>query len=380
MQGVQDWSADCRRAGKAPGLLVPTGPDDLASHYDLTLSHPQVEMASFAAFDRWLGEAAATHGLTTALLHDGIREEATRRLTAGTLSVGFHLDYYAEWHRPGDGYACLAEAVEDAGGRSVNPVARARTFTDKTAAHGELLRHGLGVPASLIFRAGTAARPLTVAERQRLRLDEPGAGLYLKPANGYGGEGVVRTTADDFAAALVAARKRQPGAFLVQREVCPPALLCEDGVARPAYWRVVACLGEVTAFWWRPADSLTPGQTSYRPVTRAEFLRYRLQPLLQYVRELGDLSGLEWYSTELCLSDGPPTGRFDIVLPDGSQRSLVAIDYLNDQCAVDVQSRWPGGAPDAAVRRWAERFAEEARRTRQWQLRPAAATGIRLAA
>jgi hypothetical protein len=370
MQGVQDRTTDS-------GLQVPTSPEHLAAYYDLTISHPQIDMPAFAAFDSWLGEAAAAQGLSFALLHDGVRDEATRRLHAGAMSVGFHLDYYAEWHRPGDGYARLAEAVEDAGGRSVNPVARARAFTDKTVAHGELHRHGLGVPTALIFRDGTPTRPLTLMECQRLRLEDPGAGLYLKPANGCGGKGVVRTSADAFPTALAAARAQEPGAYLIQREVRPPLLHCDDGIVRPAYWRVVNCLGELTAFWWRPADGLTPGQTSYRLVSQAEFLRYRLQPLLQYAQELGDLTGLEWYSTELCVSDGPPAGRFNLVLPDGSRRSLVAVDYLNDQCAVDVQSRWPGAAPDAVVHRWAERFAEEAWRTRRWQLRPATATGYR---
>ena len=47
---------------------------------------------------------------------------------------------------------------------------------------------------------------------------------------------------------------------------------------------------------------------------------------------------------------------------------VVAIDYINDQCDVDVQSRWPGAPPDDVVRHVADRFAEEA-----WQRRQRAA-------
>jgi hypothetical protein len=43
----------------------------------------------------------------------------------------------------------------------------------------------------------------------------------------------------------------------------------------------------------------------------------------------------------------------------------VAIDYINDQCDVDVQSRWPGAPPDAIVRQVAERFADAAWSYRQ---------------
>ncbi len=91
------------------------------------------------------------------------------------------------------------------------------------------------------------------------------------------------------------------------------------------------------------------------------------------------MSGLDWYSTELCLSDGPETSRFTVTGADGRERPLLAIDYLNDQCDVDVQSRWPGAPPDRYVQHVAERFAEEAWRLRQSKLRPAAPVYLRAA-
>jgi hypothetical protein len=51
--------------------------------------------------------------------------------------------------------------------------------------------------------------------------------------------------------------------------------------------------------------------------------------------------------------------------------SVLAIDYVNDQCDVVVQSRWPGGPPDAFVRHVAGRFAERAWQLRRDALRPA---------
>ena len=49
----------------------------------------------------------------------------------------------------------------------------------------------------------------------------------------------------------------------------------------------------------------------------------------------------------------------------GRALPVVAIDYVNDQCDVDVQSRWAGAPPDELVRHVAGRFAEEAWRLRQ---------------
>jgi hypothetical protein len=356
-------------------LPAPPDPAHLAAHYDLTLSHPHLEQPELAAFGRWLAQTAADYDLSCALLHDGVVHEAIRRLASGELTVGYHLDYFALWHVPCDRYAQLALAVQDAGGRPVNPPARSRAFTDKAAAHAELLRHGLGVPPTVVVRPWGGERPLSARDFQALHLDEPHAGVFVKPANGFGGRGVQRVenpTPESLSAALAAARQHDRGdSYLVQRGLRCPSLPCEDGTERPAYWRVLGCLGDLYAFWWIP-QSCANGRPSYRAVTPGEMRRHRLQPVLAYAQALADLSGLDWFSTELCLSDGPEASRFGVVGADGRERPVVAIDYLNDQCDVDVQSRWPGGPPDVFVRRVAARFAEEAWRLRQGRLRPAA--------
>lgn len=366
-----------------PPLHVPEAPDDLRTAYDLTLSRPIAFQDRFAAFERWLAEAAAEHGLSCGVIHDRVVAEAYRRVEAGTLRIGFHLDYFAAWHVPEDSFARLATAVQDAGGRPVNSPARARAFTDKAAAHAEMVRNGLGTPPTVIVRPWAGQRPLSAVQREALRLDEPGARIYLKPANGCGGRGVVcveRTDGEGLEAALASARRFDPtDTFLVQREVCPPMLSCEDGVLRPAYWRVLHCLGDWMVFWWQPQEQ-TGGRPSYRMMTPAEMRRHRLQPVLAYARELATMTGLEWFSTELCLSDEPDPGRFQVTGPDGCERAVLAIDYVNDQCDVDVQSRWPGGPPDPVVRRVAQRFAEAAWRVHQEGVRPVAAVPWRAAA
>ncbi len=365
---------DGDRGETAAAIEVPERPEDLAAHYDLTISHPRADFDRFAAFDRWLAQAATDQGLTCALIHEDMLSEAIRRLESGRLRIGYHLDYFALWHVPGDLYARLSVAVQDAGGRPVNPPARARAFTDKAAAHAELVRQGLGVPPAVVVRPWTPRPVLTETQREALRLDESGARVFLKPAHGYAGRGVVcveDTHAEQLEAALARAQNYDRNdAFLIQRAVCPPLLPCEDGVSRPAYWRVLGCLGEWLFFWWQPQDPQAPGRPSYRMVTPAEVRRHRLQPVLAYARALGELTGLDWFSTELCLGDGPEPSRFTVPGPDGQVRPVLAIDYVNDQCDVIVQSQWPGGLPDLVVRRLAGHFAAEALRVRQATLRP----------
>src|SRR5579872_1890267 len=261
-------------------LFAPAHGAQLAAHYDLTISHPHVEQAEFAVFGRWLAQAAAEYDLSCALIHDGIVSEALQRLADGRLTIGYHLDYFALWHVGGDPYARLSFAVQDVGGRPLNLPARARAFTDKAAAHAELLRHGLGVPATVIVRSWNGERTLTAKEWQSLRLDEDGACLFLKPANGFAGRGVQRVeqpTPEKLHAALAAIRQHDRNdSVLVQRGVRWPMLRCEDGVERAAYWRVLGCLGDLFAFWWSPPGS-TNGRPSYRAVTSAEMRRHRLQ-------------------------------------------------------------------------------------------------------
>ena len=354
-----------RAAKLSSALIVPASATDIATHYDLTISHPAIEQVTCAAFDHWLARAAAARGLSCALIHDGIIHETIRRLATGQLTIGFHLDYFALWHVAHDPYAQLAQAVIDAGGRSINSPARSRLFTDKAAAHAELLRAGFGVPETVVLRPWSPDRSLTTEEWRRLRLDEPGASVYVKPANGFGGNGVARTqvtTPDALAAALAAARHHdRRESYLVQREVRCLRHRCDDGIDRPAYWRVVHCLGDFMAFWW-DREAPSRGQPAYNEVTPAEVWRHNLQALYDASEALADLCGLEWFSTEICLSSGNEPSRFRLHGADGYDRPLVVIDYVNDQCDVDVQSRWLGAPPDAVVKHVAERFAETAAR------------------
>src|SRR5262249_3623573 len=104
----------------------------------------------------------------------------------------------------------------------------------------------------------------------------------------------------------------------------------------------------------------------------AEVRRLGLDSVLDYAADLAQLCGLDWFSTELCLGDRNEPSRYDVrPAALGAAFPVVAVDYVNDQCDVDVQSRWPGAPPDDVVRHVAERFAEEA-----WRLRRPSAEDV----
>ncbi|MSR32970.1 MAG: hypothetical protein EXR99_15865 [Gemmataceae bacterium] len=334
-------------------------------HLDLTISLPRPGHTSFAAFAAFLARECSQRNLSFQVIHDGTVVETLRNLRAGMLTIGYHLDFFSLWHIPRDPYAELAQTIQDQGGIPVNPPARARALTDKANAHGELFRKGLGVPDTLIMRPQNRD-DLTAPALNRFlqkRLGAPPRGYFLKTANGFGGKGLTyfRAAEDMLTSAIMQTlREARDDAYLLQTEIEYPFVEIAPGVHRPAYWRIIHCLEESFPFWWKPAEFCRPGEMSYLPLTPEQVRQMRLQPLLDYSQELAELGGLDWFSTELCLAEEPVPSRHQVRCLDGKIRPVVAIDYFNDQCHVDVQSRWHGAPPDAIVEALARKFVGKA--------------------
>src|SRR5262249_56471874 len=82
--------------------------------------------------------------------------------------------------------------------------------------------------------------------------------IYVKPANGCGGAGVVRLERPD-ADALAQARNHDPAdSYLIQRAVRPLRLDGDDGCERPAYLPLGWCPGEPKLFWGHPPAAVGP--------------------------------------------------------------------------------------------------------------------------
>jgi len=108
----------------------------------------------------------------------------------------------------------------------------------------------------------------------------------------------------------------------------------------PAYFRVFFAFGQTWFCWWNCFTD------EYRQVTPAEFAEHSLQPLEDNVHRLATLTGMNFFSTEIAVTEA---GEF------------MVIDYINDQCHLLTQSAHPQmGVPDEVVAGIARRLVEGA--------------------
>ncbi|HEY8468863.1 MAG TPA: hypothetical protein VIL18_04430 [Longimicrobiales bacterium] len=292
----------------------------------------------------WLREACALRGLSCEVAHEGVVEELRRELCGGRLKVRVLLDLTAAWGNDDDPYVRLCYAVKDGGGRVIDDPDAAIVADHKAATHHLLARAGLPVPPTVVLRRWTADRPLTPEERAIL-----GDPVVIKPARGWGWRGVVLGAPPE-PEAIARARDHDRGDdYLVQRQVRYARLQDDEGRERPAWWRVFSIFGELIPCWWSPETC------EYRQMSLREMWRHDLLPLARLAAEVGRLTGMDFFSTEICLAD-------EVALPGtvytAGGRPFYIIDYVNDQCDLRVQSRHHTAPPDDVVRHLAERFAE----------------------
>ncbi|MBI2932025.1 MAG: hypothetical protein HYY16_10280 [Planctomycetes bacterium] len=234
----------------------------------------------------------------------------------------------------------LNRMLRNPGTIHVNELSRSAWAADKATMHLELLARGVNLPYSVIV------------EREELdaaRLDGLDRPFVVKPAMGGGGLGVLlnATGPGDIQAARVRFGHEK---LLIQQRVTPRIL-----GGRRAWFRAFHVFGEIQPCWW---DDQTH---RYERMAPEEEQRWNLHPLRPIARRIADVCRLDFFSSEIALSDeaaSPALGRGRRRL---EQDLFVVIDYVNDPCDLRPQSQHADGVPDCIVDQVVTGLVERAR-------------------
>lgn len=213
----------------------------------------------------------------------------------------------------------LIDRIILSGTKTLNEARHAIKAMDKATMHLEFLVKGIDIPHTIIF---SLSHDLDRLEEKEL--DRIGRPFIMKPAHGGGGEGVVEaSTIDDIRGIK---EEYEEEKYLLQEKVFPVVL---DG--RRAYFRVYYVCGYMVPCWW---DDQT--HVFGNVITREEEKKYNLKKLNDIAKNIAEISKLDFFSTEVCIT---------------KKQRFVVVDYVNDPCDMRLKSTCPDGVPDEVVER-----------------------------
>lgn len=288
------------------------------SHCDLCLTWSWKYDADFA---RLLEAACQTHGLTFLAVTPETVQQTMLELTAGRITLGAHFDFSAHDAR----FEALFRWAREHDLRRINPPELGDWAEDKATMHLELISAGVQTPYTIILPPANE-KP----ELPNIDLGPLGVPFVIKPCYGGGGEGVILGATSLEQIALT--RRQFPELkYLLQTQIQSHEL---DG--RQAWFRIIYCAGRIYPCWWNTRTHV------YTPVTVDEEIRFTLTPLWEITARIAQICKLDFFSTEIAnTSDG----------------RWVAVDYVNDQIDLRLQSDASDGVPDSIVAHLAEDLA-----------------------
>jgi hypothetical protein len=198
------------------------------------------------------------------------------------------------------------------GVKRINPAEVSAWSEDKATMHLELINAGLHTPYTILL-APFLEQPLI----PQLDLTPLGKSFVIKPSNGGGGEGVI-LGASSMEEILQARMEFPEQKYLIQAHVTPRTI--EDA---PAWFRIFYAKGVTYPCWWDTDTHI------YAMVTAEEETQYRLGSLRDVTQRIASICKLDWFSTEIALTD-----------------NLIVVDYVNDEIDTRVQSQALDGVPD----------------------------------
>ena len=269
--------------------------------------------------------------LRCVICNDANIQRILRDTETGRLRMGMCLDMFGHPENTGTPYTRLTYAAKDVGTFVINDPENAARAENKATVHYEFLRADIPVPYTVIARNWQPSGfRLSSSEKRRL-----GSPFFVKPARGYGKQGVVRIERGSVKE-IARARRFDPGDdFLLQKSISPVWI-----GHRMGWFRALFLAGEVVLCWW---DTVTQ---HYEPVTVRQYSELGLARVADMAFRIAGVLGMDFFSTEIAMVKASRGYRF------------VSVDYANHPIDLPMQTFSHSGVPDAIVEHVAGRIAD----------------------
>lgn len=258
-------------------------------------------------------------GLSTFRITEANLAEVRRHVESGKLGFTSYLD--RAWD-VSEEFESLGNLLNRRRTRIFNPYKNVLHAIDKATMHLEFITAGLQVPYSIIIPPHDETEDLYVSLRDLAKIGRP---FIIKPCNTTGGGVGVVTGAESLQQVLDERMLNAEDKYLIQEKVYPKELH-----GRRAWFRCFWAYSEPIPVWWDDTTHV------YHPLESDEVARYQLKPLFTLTKKIAELTGLDFFSTEIALSQ---------------QGDFVVIDYVNDQCDMRLRSNHYDGVPDQIAER-----------------------------
>ncbi len=201
-----------------------------------------------------------------------------------------------------------------------NPYKNVIHAIDKASMHLEFITAGLHVPHSIIIPPHSESEDIFISLEDLAILGRP---FIIKPCNTTGGGVGVVTGAETLKEILEERIINCDDKYILQQKIYPKII---EG--KRAWFRSFWAFGKPIPVWWDDQTHL------YETITPGEYVNFRLRSLKQITKKIAKLISLDFFSTEIVLTDDD---------------KFLVIDYVNDQCDMRIKSKHYDGIPDIIV-------------------------------
>lgn len=243
--------------------------------------------------------------------------DVTKRFSKKELSFNCYLDRASDVD---DDFEELAGILTRLNCRIFNPYNKTSHAIDKANMHLEFITAGLNVPYSIIIPPHSEKEELYISMSNLAILGRP---FIIKPCNTTGGGIGVVTGAESLKEVIEERITNHNDKYILQEKIYPKML---DG--KRAWFRSFWAFGKAIPVWWDDQTHF------YNEISDTEIKLFGLKKLFSITKTIADLTGLDFFSTEIVIT---------------ARGIFVVIDYVNDQCDMRFSSKHPDGVPDKVV-------------------------------